>query len=123
MSNIAICNGTDLSALLGYGYDYALEPVYGGSVTTLDGRDHTAKIRDRVVLTVPFIHLTGEQLDDVLALFPPSGAYVTWTFYDKQLGAARTAEFKYTGIKSDLRAAYRDGTEYWAGLVLTLTER
>lgn len=119
----AICNGTDLSALMGYDYTYEIEPVYGGSVTTLDGRDHTAKIRDRVVLTVPFIHLTGVQLQQVLSLFPEQGAYVSWTFTDKETGLDRTVEAKYEGRSAKLRAIYRNGKEYWAGLTLKLRER
>lgn len=120
---IAICNGTDLANLIGYGYAYALEPQYGGQVTTIDGTDHSAKLRDRVKLTVPFIPLTLPQLIAVLQLFPASGAYVTWTFFDPFTNGSRTEEMKYEQRETSLKVRYRNGTEYWEGLVITLTER
>ena len=78
---IAICNGTDLSDYIGQGYTYELEPQYGDCVTTIDGTDHTAKIRDRVKLTIPFIPLPLSKLSEILQLFPDGGAYVSWTYY------------------------------------------
>lgn len=120
---IAICNGTDLAALIGYGYTYGLEPQYGAQVTTMDGTDHSAKLRDRVKLTVPFIPLTLEQLTAVLQLFPEGGAYVTWTFFDPYTNGSRTEEMLYEARESSLKVHYRNGVEYWAGLVVTVTER
>ena len=119
----AICNETDLTDLVGYGYSVEYVPQYGNSVTTLDGADHSAKIRDRVRLTVPFIALTDEQLADVLALFPETNAYVTWTYDDPKRGADRTVQMKYEVRQSKILAGYRDGSRYWNGLTLTLTER
>ena len=119
----AICNETDLSAYVGYGYIYEQEPQFGASVTTLDGTDHTAKLRDKVRLTVPFIPLSPAQLSAVLQLFPENSAYVTWTYYDYELGRDRTAQFKYEKRTSSLKVHYRNGTEYLSGLVLVLTER
>lgn len=119
----AICNGTDLSGLIGYGYTVEQVPQYGAQMTAIDGTDHSVKIRDRWHLTVPFIALTKEQLRMVLSLFPASGAYVSWTFYDQHLGYDRELEFKYEARKSNLMVHYKNGVEYWGGLTVDLLER
>lgn len=119
----AICNGTDLSALVGYGYEVEQVPQYGATVTALDGTDHSAKLRDRWHLKVPFIALTKTQLQTVLQLFPAASAYVTWTFYDQRQGADRSLEFKYEKRAASLTAHYKNGKEYWSGLVVELWER
>lgn len=120
---IAICNGTDLSDLVGQGYTYAREPQYGDTIVTMDGTDHSAKLRDRVHLTVPFIPLTLEQLTEVLQLFPDTGSYVTWTYYDPFHGTNCNVQMKYDARSSALRSVLRDGTEYYSGLVVKLLER
>lgn len=120
---IAICNGTDMTGYIGPGYTYELEPQYGDSVITIDGTDHTAKIRDRVKLTIPFIPLRMDKLEEVLQLFPDGGAYVNWTYYEPRTGNARTIQAKYDTRASTLKCAYRDGTEYYSGLVINLIER
>lgn len=119
----AICNGTDLSALVGYGYIAEQVPQYGQSVTAIDGTDHSAKLRDRWHLTVPFIWLTKAQLKTVLQLFPATNAYVSWTFYDEKQGAERTLEFKYEARKAALKVHYRNGVEYWEIPPVELWER
>ncbi len=119
----AICNGVDLSQYIGQGMTYEREPQHSASITALDGTDYTAKLRDRVKLTVPFIPLTLAQLKTVLELFPEVGAYVSWTYYDPLTGSNRTIQAKYDARSSTLSCAYRNGTEYWSGLVVKLTER
>lgn len=119
----AICNGTDLSALVGYGYEISQEPQYGATVTALDGTDYSAKLRDRWHLKVPFIALTKAQLTSVLQLFPSSGAYVSWTFYDEAQGTNRTLQFKYQKRSASLMVRYANGVEYWKGLVIELWEK
>lgn len=119
----AICGTTVLTDLIGQGVTYERAPQYGGQITAIDGTDHSAKIRDVVKLTVPFIPLTLDQLTTVLQLFPEHGAYVTWTYFDPYDNADRTVEMKYDTRQCVLKAAYRDGTEYWSGLVVKLTER
>lgn len=119
----AICNGVDLSKYVGQGYTYELEPQYGGSITALDGTDHTAKLRDRVKLTVPFIPLPMDKLREILQLFPSSGAYVEWTYYDLLSGSTRIIQAKYDTRTSVLQCAYKNGVEYYSGLVVKLTER
>lgn len=118
-----ICNGTDITSLIAQGYKYELEPQYAGSVTTLDGLDHTAKIRDRVKLTLPFIPLTRSQLTSVLQLFPQGGAYVNVTFYDILSGTNRTAVMKYDTRASTLAVSYVNGNEYYSNLTVNLIER
>lgn len=120
---IAICNGTDLSAFVGQGFTYEREPQYATSMTAMDGTDHTAKHRDRVKLTVPFIPVTLAKLTEILQLFPDGGAYVEWTFYDPFTGQNRTAVMKYDTRSSVLRSVARDGTEYYSGLTVKLIER
>lgn len=120
---IAICNGTDLSDLIGYGYIVDYEPQYSGQVTAIDGTDYSAKLRDQVTLTVPFLPLTKEQLETVAQLFPAAGAYVTWTYWDPMLAANRTTQFKYSRRSHSLKVVYHNGVELWDGLVLELTER
>lgn len=120
---IAICNGVDLSELVGEGFSLEWEPQYSASLTAMNGMDYTAKLRDRAKLTVPFIPLTLEQLEDILQLFPAAGAYVSWTYYDPFTGGARMIQAKYETRSSTLRRAYRDGKEYWSGLVVKLIER
>jgi len=120
---IAKSGTTDLSDLVGYGYTYALVPQYGETITTMDGKDHTPKIRDRVSLTVPFIALTLAQLSAVLALFPAQGSYISWTFYDPYAGAEKTLDFIYSTRKSSIVCKKSGGTEYYSGLVLELLER
>ena len=119
----AICNGTDLSDFIGQGYTYARDPQYGSTIVTMNGMDHSAKLRDRVQLTIPFIPLTLAQLTDVLQLFPNSDSYVNWTFYDPFLNSNRTAQMKYDTRSTVLRCVLRDGTEYYSGLVIKLLER
>lgn len=118
-----LCNGTDITAYLAHGYQYELEPQYGGSVTTIDGLDHSAKIRDRVKLTLPFIPLTKTQLSTILQLFPSTGAYVTVSFYDLFTGATKVASMKYDTRSSTLAVSHSGGNEYYTGLVVKLTER
>lgn len=118
-----LCNGTDITAYLAHGYQYELEPQYGGSVTTIDGLDHSAKIRDRVKLTLPFIPLTKTQLMAVLQLFPQTGSYVEVTYYDIYSGATRVSSMKYDTRSSTLAVSHSGGNEYYDGLVVRLTER
>lgn len=120
---IAKCNNVDLSGYVGKGYIYAREPQYGTTMTALNGIDYTAKLRDRVILTVPFIPLTLAQLSDILQLFPDNGAYVTWTYYDPVAELNRVVEMKYDTRSTELRCVYKDGTEYYSGLVIKLIER
>lgn len=119
----AVCNGTDLSDLIANGYAVEYVPQYGGQITAIDGTDYSAKLRDTVRLTVPFIPLTLDQLTTVLQLFPRTGAYVTWSFFDPFENGNRTLEMKYEARQIQLRVVYRDGTEYWDGLIVKLTER
>lgn len=120
---IAICNGTDLSAYVGQGYVYARVPQYAASLTTMDGTDHSAKLRDQVQLTVPLIPVTLEKLTEILQLFPDGGAYVEWTFYDPFVGGLSTKQMKYDTRESQLRSVLIDGTEYYGGLTVKLIER
>lgn len=119
----AVCNGMDLSPYIAQGYVYELEEQYGDSVITMDGTDHTTKIRDRVKLTVPFIPLRKETLSQILQLFPATGAYVSWTFEDLYTGQVRTVQAKYSARSNRLKRAERNGAEYWEGLVINLIER
>lgn len=119
----AICNGTDLSDLVGYGYKIGRVPQISAQVTTLDGEDHSAKLRDRVRIYVPFIALTTPQLASVLQLFPVNSAYVTWRFFDPKLAAIRDAQFLFELNDADLMVHYQNGVEYWGGLAVTLIER
>ena len=119
----AICGSTDLSDYVGQGYTYEREPQYGATMTALDGKDYTAKYRDRVKLTVPFIPVTLDKLSEILQLFQDGSAYVTWTYYDPFIAADRTVQMKYDTRSSVLRSVARDGTEYYSGLVVQLIER
>lgn len=119
----AVCNGVDMTPYMAQGYTYERDPQIVASMTTLDGKDHSVKIRDRVKLTVPIIPLTMQQLTMVLKLFPESGAYVSWTYYDPFEEGTRTIQAKYEARTSRLKRAYRDGTEYYEGLVIKLIER
>lgn len=120
---IAICNGTNLTDYVGQGYTYAREPQYGTSMTALNGYDYTAKLRDRVRLTVPFIPVTQEKLTEILQLFPDSGAYVYWTYYDPYAADTITLQMKYEARTAALQCVLLDGTEYYSGLVIELIER
>ena len=119
----AICNGTDLTDFVAQGYTYAREPQYGTSMTALNGYDYTAKLRDRVHLTVPFIPVTRAQLSDILQLFPAGGAYVYWTYYDPVAEDTITLQMKYETRTAALQCVLQDGTEYYSGLVINLVER
>lgn len=119
----AICGSTDITSLVGYGYTVERVPQYGASVTTMDGADHTAKIRDVVKLTVPIIPLTTAQLKSLLELFPATGAYVSWTYDDPYTGTERTANMKYDTRRAAIKITYKGGAQYWEGLVLQLTEQ
>ena len=119
----AICGSTDITDLVGYGYTVERIPQYGGSVTTMDGVDHTAKLRDVVKLTVPLIPLTSTQLNTVLALFPTSSAYVSWTYDDPFYNLDRTVMMKYDVRKAKIKIKYKNGVQYWEGLELQLTEK
>ena len=120
---IAICNGKDMTPYMAQGYVYEREPQISESMTAMDGTDHTAKLRDRVKLTVPLIPLTLEQLTEILQLFPTGGAYVEWTYYDPYVAGTRVMQAKYETRSSQLKCVYRNGTEYYEGLVIKLTER
>lgn len=120
---IAICNGVNITDLLAYGYSAEQIPQYGQTMEAIDGTDYSAKLRDRWHIVAPFLPLTQEQLRSVLALFPPTSAYVSWTFDDTQTGTRRTRSFKYGVRKADLKVRYRNGIELWSGLSVDLTER
>lgn len=120
---IAKCNGTDLEDLIGYGYTIEQVPQYGAQMTAIDGTDYSVKIRDRWHLVVPFIALTKDQLSMVLSLFPETGAYVDWTFYDEAIGGIVVAPMRYEARKASLLVHYRNGVEYWDGLSVELWER
>lgn len=120
---IAICNGTDLTGYVAQGYTIEMEPQYGGSITAMDGRDHTAKLRDRIILTVPIIPVTLSKLTEILQLFPSGDSYVSWTFYDPFSAVTRTLQMKYDTRSSVLKCAYVNGNEWYSGLVIKLTER
>lgn len=120
---IAICNGTTLTDYVGQGYTYSREPQYGTSMTALNGYDYTAKLRDRVHLTVPFIPVTQEKLTEILQLFPAGGAYVYWTYYDPYAEDTITLQMKYDARTASLQSVVLDGTEYYSGLVVDLLER
>ena len=120
---IAICNGTNLTDYVGEGYTYSREPQYGTSLTALNGYDYTAKLRDRVRLTVPIIPVTQEKLTEILQLFPAAGAYVNWTYYDPFVGNNVTTQMKYEARTTTLQCVLRNGTEYYSGLVINLVER
>lgn len=118
-----IIGSTNITDLVAYGFTYEREPQYAKSITTMDGLDHTAKIRDIVKLTVPIIPLTEAQLGTVLALFPSGGAYVSVTYSDPITGADRTVQFKYETRTANIKVKYSNGKTYWDGLVISLTER
>ena len=120
---VAICNGTDLSSLIGYGYTVEQVPQYGGQMTALDGTDHSVKLRDRWHLKVPFIALTKTQLSTVLSLFPSSAAYVQWTFYDESASTTVVKTMRYEARKASLMVHYNSGVEYWSGLSVELWEQ
>lgn len=119
----AICNGVDLTAYVAQGYTFELEPQYGDNITVMDGTDYTAKLRDRVKITVPFIPLTAETARTVLQLFPAVGAYVNWTYEDLRTGEDRTISAKYNNRTSTLQCVLQNGVEYYSGLVFELIER
>ena len=116
-------NGTDISNMIAQGYTYAREPQQGNSMTALDGTDYSAKLRDRVRLTLPFIPLTKQQLTTVLQLFPSSDAYVTVSYDDLFLNATRSISMKYDTRSSVLACSHRSGVDYYSGLVVELLER
>lgn len=120
---IAVCNGVDMTPYMAQGYTCEREPQIIASMTALDGTDHSVKIRDRIKLTVPLIPLTQQQLTQILRLFPDSGAYVEWEYYDPYAANRRVIQAKYETRTSRLKRAYRNGREYYEGLVIKLTER
>lgn len=119
----AVCGSTDLADKIAHGYAIEYVPQYGGQVTTIDGKDHSVKIRDRVRLTVPFLPLARADLAAVLALFPSNNAYVTWKYDDPSTGSDRTVSMLYDVRKASIRRKYINGTELWDGLTIVLTER
>lgn len=118
-----ICNGTDLTDYIAQGYTYEQEPQYGETMTAIDGTDYTAKLRDRVKLTLPFIPLTESQLHTILELFPAAGAYVTIQYYDIFTAGTRTIYMKYDTRSSVLKVSHRGGNTWYSGLVVSLIER
>lgn len=116
-------NGTDVTNLIAQGYTYAREPQQGNSITALDGTDYSAKLRDKVRLTLPFLPLTKQQLTTVLQLFPNSAAYVTVTYDDLFSNGTRIVSMKYETRSSVLTCSHRSGVDYYSGLVVELIER
>ena len=119
----AICNGIDLSPYIAQGYTYEREPLDTNSFTTMDGTDHTERVREKVKLKVPFIPLKKRELTEILKLFPERGAYVTWRYEDLYSGQERVIQAKFERVSCQLRMSYRNGVEYYSGLVISLTER
>ena len=118
-----IIGSTNITDLVAHGYTYERTPQYGGTVTTLDGTDHTAKLRDVVKITAPIIPLTTVQLNALLALFPTRNAYVSVTYDDPVSGTDRTVNMKYETRTQSIKTKYSSGVTYWDGLKLVLTER
>lgn len=57
-----IVNDLDITDLIdGSSYKTGLEPVYGDSVTTMDGVEHTYVLRNRGTLSFGFNSLTAEK--------------------------------------------------------------
>ena len=118
-----VCNGVDITNLIAHGYTYEQEPQYGDTMTAMNGTDYTAKLRDRVKLTLPFVPLTEAQLHGVLQLFPAGSAYVTVQYYDIFTAANRTISMKYDSRSSTLAVRHIGGNTYYTGLVVNLIER
>lgn len=118
-----IIGSTDITDLVAYGFTYSREPQYGRSVTTMDGTDHSVKLRDIIKLTVPLIPLTDAQLYTVLRLFPETGAYVQVTITDPFTQLDKLLTMKYEARTANIKVKYANGKKYWDGLVISLTER
>lgn len=63
-----IVNDLDISKMIDAdSYETSLEPVYGDSVTTMDGVEHITVLRNRGTLSFGFNSLTAEKTAEVCA--------------------------------------------------------
>lgn len=115
-------NGVDLAALCSKrGYSTARVPVYGKSVTTLDGVTHTRLLRWRNSVTVTLNDLTDEEVALFCAAITDST--LTVRFFSAQLGAVveNTMTVATGGVTSPFLLQHRTA-RYWSGRAVTFEQ-
>lgn len=115
-------NGVDLAALCSKsGYSTSRVPIYGKSVTTLDGMTHTRLLRWRNSVTVKLNDLTDADLETFCAAVTAPRATVK--FYCAQLGkvVTNTMTVSTGGVQSPFLLQHL-GARYWSGRAVTFTQ-
>lgn len=115
-------NGIDLRALCSKGgYSTSRVPVYGKSITTLDGVAHARLLRWRNVVTVTLNDLTDAELETFCEAL--ESATFSVTFFSAQLGetVTNTMTVATGGVQSPFLLQHR-GVRYWSGRSITFTQ-
>lgn len=116
MTKVLKIDGADFSSYVDkYGYSVEQQPVYGSSVTTLDGVDHCVISRWKSYLTVSIKPLTRAMASALYDAITPSSISVQ--YYNPQLGLV-TQSMRIEKIPMDLTIATAD-RDIYAGTTLT----
>lgn len=109
MNKVFTIDGTDFSEYLApYGYSTEQQPVYGSSVTTLDGVEHVSITRWKSYLTVTTLPLNRV---DARTLYEAiTGAEISVRYYNYLLGEV-TQSMRCESVPYEL-ALSMHGTDY-----------
>lgn len=119
-----IINNVDLTDLLApEGLEITTKKVdaKGSGLMTIDGVKHYTKLRDADELRATFHALTRAELAAVKTAAKPNT--VTATYNDTEAATGdKTATMRCDSVPAGYEARAADGTELYAGVVLTLHE-
>lgn len=116
-----LINDTDVAPLVAFqGVEWSRSDYCPKSVTTMDGRAWRGRVASKAELTLTFIPLTAEQLEDVLALVKDEYFSVT---YDDPVEGYSVKTMYAEQLPAKLLVSIRDGIEYWNDVSITLKER
>lgn len=107
-----IVNGLDITSVIDAdSYETSLEPVYGESVTTMDGVEHTTVLRNRGNLSFGFNSLTVEKTAEVCTALLSLPAKVT--YHCLQRHAEVIATMKLDSVSAQHLSRVRFGGARW----------
>lgn len=116
-----LINNVDVSSLIAYkGVQWTRNDYCPKSVTTMDGRNWRGRVASKDELSITFLPLTTEQLNDVLNLVKDEYFSVT---YDDPIEGFSVKTMYAESLPAKLMVSKRNGTEYWNEVTITLKER
>lgn len=94
----------------------------GEAFTSTTGEDYDNKVGYKAALSLMFYAMEEARISELLSTLVRE-KYVTLTYDDPMLGNGRTVEAKLSEISTAIVLHNVNGTDYWSGLAITLTER